>query len=143
MTAAKRWSDNWLVVSPTGAVRVDIPRGNKRATLARVGRLPKGTPIVLVAAAPGAARRCRAFAAATDVKLEREYLTFPSPGAPAYLVEDASAAVHFFSQKVLAVPPGIRMAASVEAALKVVRVLSRRGLLGMLAPGRVAIGRRA
>jgi len=141
----ERWRDNWHVVSPPGAVRVDLGRSGakRRATRQRVRDLATGTPVVLFAAAPGASGRCRRFASGAGVELEREYLVFPSLASPAYLVEDAPAPVGVFVQDVLVTPPRVAFALPIEAGLRVLRAFNPWRLLRLIAPGRVVVGRRA
>lgn len=144
MIGTERWRNNWRVVSPTGAVRVDLPRSvpKRRELKQRIGDLPTGTPVVLFAAAPGASGRCRHFASEACIEQEREYLAFPSAGAPAYLVEDAPAPVSAFVKTVLVAPPGIAFATLMGVGLSLVRAVSPWWLLRALAPGRVVVGRR-
>lgn len=144
MIGAERWRENWRVVSPRGAVRADLPRSpaKRRALTRQIRQLAPGTPVVLFASAPGAIGRCRRFTADAGLELEREYLAFPSAGAPAYLVEDAPAPVRLFVKAVLAAPPGIALAAPVDAGLGALRASPWR-LLRRISPGRVAVGRRA
>ena len=104
--------------------------------------LPSGTPIVLFASAPGAIRRCRAFAAASGIALEDSYLAFPSARAPAYLVEDHPAPLRLFVRTILAAPPRRGVASPLAAGLAVVRAFHPWRLLRSLAPGRVVVGRR-
>ena len=105
--------------------------------------MPIGTPVVLMASGPGAGRRSRRFAAGASISLEREYLAFPSAAAPAYLIEDSSAAVRIFVTQVLVAPPGTRLSAVIDAAIAVLRASSLWRLVRALAPGRVSVGRRA
>lgn len=144
MIGAARWQDNWRVVGPPGAIRIDLgrSRSSRRAALRTVMNLPRGAAVVLCAPAPGSARRCRAFAAHAGLELEREYLAFPSASAPAYLVEAAPPAVRVFAQTVLVAPPGVRFSGPAAAALALVRALDPWRLLRALAPGRVVLGRR-
>jgi len=140
----KRWRGNWLAVSPPGAVRFELPRSgrSRRALLTTVCDLPAGTPIVVSASAPGAAGRCRTFAAGAGIELERQYLAFPGATAPAYLVEDAPDSIRLFLQTILAVPPRSPWSAPIGACLGLLRRLNRWRLLRRIAPGRVAVGRR-
>lgn len=144
MTDDERWRGNWRVVSPAGAIRVDLARSfAKRRTLReRVRDLPEGTPVVLVASAPGAIRRCRTFATEADIELEREYLAFPSAVAPAYLVEDAPAPLGVFVRTVLAFPFRSAWSAPIEAVVTLLRALSPWRLMRAIAPGRIVVGRR-
>lgn len=142
---ADRWRDNWLAVSPDGAVRVELERSRAKRRVAQrtVRDLPAGTPVVLSAAAPGATRRCRAFASIAGVELEREYLALPSAAAPAYLVEDAPGPVVVLMGSVLAAPPGTPFARTVDAGLALVRALRPWRVIRLLAPGRVVVGWRS
>ena len=144
MVGTERWRDNWLVVSPTGALRVDLDRSSaKREGLKRrIRELPPGSPVVLVASAPGAIRRCRRFAAATNVNLESEYLAFPSASAPAYLVEDDPAPLRLFVKTILVAPPRSSFAKLLAAGLGLLRALRPLLLIRAIAPGRVVVGRR-
>jgi hypothetical protein len=141
---AERWKSNWLVVSPPEAVRVDLHRSRRRRrALAQEARdLAPGTPVVLVSSAPGAIRRCRAFAAAAGVTLENEYLAFPSAGAPAYLVEDDPAPLRLFVTTVLTAPPRRGFVSPLAAGLALVRRFHPWRLLRCVAPGRVVVGTR-
>jgi len=145
MTSNERWRNNWLVICPAGAVRVDLGRSaaTRRAPRRTIRDLPPGTPVVLCASAPGAIGRCRTFAAETGIELEREYLAFPSAGTPAYLVEDAPAPVRVFVKTVLVTPPRTALSTPIQACLGVLRLLSSWRLLRSIAPGRVVVGTRA
>ena len=141
---AEHWENNWLVVSPPGAVRVDLPRsrGRRRELTREVRELGTGTPVVLFASAPGAIRRCRGFAAASDLVLRDEYLAFPSAREPAYLVEDHPAPVRLFVKTILVTPPRRAFVNPLAVALASVRVFHPWRLIRSLAPGRVVVGRR-
>ncbi len=145
MIGAERWRDNWLAVSPDGAVRVHVDRSRaKRRVMQQTAReLPPGTPVVLSASAPGAIRRCRAFASGAGIELQREYLALPSASAPGYLVEDAPASIEVLVGSVLATPPGTPFSSAVDAGLGIVRALRPWRLIRAVAPGRVAVGRRS
>jgi hypothetical protein len=104
--------------------------------------LPPGAAVVLRASAPGATARCRRFAAQTGLRVEREYLAFPSAGAPAYLVEDAPASVDAFVEKVLVAPPRMPFSTALEVCLSILRAVGARLLMRAVAPGRVVVGRR-
>jgi hypothetical protein len=144
MIGSERWRSNWRIVSRPGSVRLDLGRSARRrqAAFRTVRDLPAGAGVVLCASAPGAAGRCRAFAAQSGLELEREYLAFPSAVAPAYLVEDAAAPVGVFVKAVLVTPPGIRFPLPIDAGLAFVRALSPWRLVRTLAPGRVVVARR-
>ena len=144
MIGSERWRNNWRVISPAGAVRVDLGRSaaKGRALRQRTRDLPAGTPMIMFASAPTAVRRCRAFASATGIEVEREYLAFPSARTPAYLVEDAPAPVGVFVKTVLVAPPGSALATPVSAGLSILRAFTPWRLIRAIAPGRVAVGRR-
>lgn len=144
MISNERWRNNWLAVSPAGAVRVNLARSaTKRHLQAPTVRgVPPGTPVVLCASAPGAIRRCRRFAADAGIQLEREYLAFPSAGSPAYLVEDAPSTIEVFVKTVLVTPPRTPFSTPIEACLGLLRALSPWRLIRRIAPGRVVVGRR-
>ena len=144
MRAEARWRSNWRAVGPDGAIRVHLPRSRTARRTSELGlrRLPAGTSVVLVAAAPGAVRRCAAVAAQAGIVPEREYLAFPSAEAPAYLVEDEPASVRVFVQTVLAVPPRTALALPMHLAFRVLRSFGTWRLTRMVAPGRVVVGRR-
>ena len=145
MRTEARWGGNWLVLSPPGAVRVDVGRSppKRRVRAQEIRALPPGTPVAMCASFPGAIGRCRAFASEAGVEPAREYLAFPSAAAPAYLVEDAPATIRFFLRTLLAVPPGTPLSAPIEALLHIVRAFGPWRLIRRLAPGRVVVGRRA
>jgi hypothetical protein len=144
MVTAQHWRSNWLVISPPGAVRVDVHRSaaGRRRALRSVRALPTGTPVVLLTPAPGAIRRCRAFAARAGIVAEREFLAFPSAAAPGCLVEDAGPAIVVFAQSILVAPPGAALAGAIEAVLGPLRAVRPWRLIRALAPGRVVVGRR-
>ncbi len=144
MISTHRWRDNWRSVADGGAVYVELPRSRARrgVSLTAVRELEAGTPVVLSASAPGAAGRCRAFASAAGISLERGYLAFPSASTPAYLVEDAPAPVLRFVTNVLVAPPRTRFALPLEIGLALLRSLKSWRLVRALAPGRVVVGRR-
>jgi len=140
----KRWRNNWRVVSPDGAVRVDLERSSAKCRGAEqtMRDLPAGTPVVLAATAPGAFRRCRRFASNVGIEPEREYLAFPSASAPAYLVEDAPAPVRVFVETVLVIPPGTAFSTPIGIGLSLLRAVAPWRLIRMIAPGRIVVGRR-
>lgn len=142
MTSSDQWQNNWRAVAAPGAVRIDLRDGAAADRHASGSRLESGDDVVIGASAPGAARRSRRFAAESGVHIDRVYLAFPSAAAPAYLVEDSAAAIAAFSRSVLVAPPRARFALPIEAALLVVRRLRLWWLVRMLAPGRLAVGRK-
>lgn len=142
--SAAGWRENWRAVCPDGGVRSELSwsRLRRRASLAAVAELASGTPVVVCASAPRAAARCRAFARAAGIDVEREYLAFPSAAAPAYLVENEPETVRLFATSVLTGPPRIRGAVWIDIGLHLLRSPKSWRLLRLLAPGRVAVGRR-
>jgi hypothetical protein len=144
LIGANQWRTNLRVASPPGAVEVPVPRspGRSRRVARLVRELPVGTPIVVLASAPGAVRRSRAFAARAGVQRERAYLAFPSAAAPGVLVEDAPATVRAFVDAFLVAPPRPVLAKAIDAGLGLLRAVSPCWLVRALAPGRVVIGRR-
>jgi hypothetical protein len=142
--SADRWRDNWRVLASPDAAHVELSRSprRRRAQAASVRDLPSGSPVALSASAPRAASRCRAFAADAGLRLERQYLAFPTAAAPAYLVEDAHASTRLFATAVLVAPPRTRLSVLVDTALTVLRAAHAWRLIRVLAPGRMAVGRR-
>jgi hypothetical protein len=96
----------------------------------------------LRAQAPGARRRCRAFAADAAIVVDREYLAFPAAAAPAYLVEDAPAPARLFVDAVLVAPPRTTLRLPIDVGLALLRALGGARLVRMFAPGRIVVGRR-
>jgi hypothetical protein len=145
MISNERWRDNWLIVSRSGAVRVDVRRSpaKRRALKRTVRALAAGTPVVLCGSAPGAIGRCKSFASEAGIDVEREFLAFPSARSPAYLVEDAPAPVGVFVKTVLVTPPRTPLATPIELCLGVVRTLNPWRLIRTVAPGCVVVGTRA
>lgn len=142
---AERWRENWRAVAPPGAVRVELvrSRAGRRAVARATAALVPGTPVVVSSAGPRAGARCRRFASAAGVEVDREYLALPSAARPGYLVEDAPGPVDVLLRSVLVTPPGTRFPVAVDLGLAIVRALAPRRLIRALAPGRVAVGRRA
>jgi len=142
--AAPRWRENWRIIAPPGAARIDVERSaaTRRALLDEVANLPAGTPVVILARAPGAIGRCRQFASAAGVTVEREYLTFPSAAAPCHLIEDARASISVYVDTVLVAPPGKLYSRPVELCLSVLRAVPSWRLVRRIAPGRAVVGRR-
>jgi len=142
--AAQRWRENWRIIAPAGAVRIDMKRTRaaRRALLDEVTGLPSGTPVVILARAPGAIFRCRHFAGAARVAVEREYLTFPSVAAPGHLIEDAQASITSYVGTVLVAPPGKLYSRPLELCFSVLRAVPSWRLVRRIAPGRAAVGRR-
>ena len=144
MRGERRWRSNWRIVGPAGATQIQLPasRSARRASERRLGELPVGTSVVLVATAPRAGSRCRAVAAGARIAVERTYLAFPSAEAPAYLVEDEPASVRVFLKTILVVPPRTKLSLPMLAAVRILRSLGTQSTMRTLAPGRVVVGRR-
>ena len=138
-----RWARNLRVVSPEGAVRVDLKRWavRHRALRRAVRDLPATTPVALLAGAPYARARARAFATKAGIEVEREYLAFPSAASPAYLVEDGPASIQIFLDRILVPPPRSVWSTPIDIGLKILRALPWR-MVRTTAPGRVVVGRR-
>jgi hypothetical protein len=143
--AAQRWRENWRIIAPPGAVRVGLERSapSRRRLLSDVAGLPPGTPVVMLAQAPRARGRCRQFAHAAGITLEREYLAFPSAAEPGHLVEDDHAAICMYVDTVLVAPPGAWYSRPMEMFFWVLRAVPSWRLVRWLAPGRAVVGRRA
>lgn len=145
MAGAQRWKENWTVLGPPDAIRVDLPRSRaaRRAMVGRVRALPVGAAVVLCDGVLASRWRCRRFAVRAGVRLERQYLALPSARSPAFLVEDARRPLSYFCAAVLSVPPGVALlAAPVGLLARAAAWLARAGVAGAVAPGRVAVGRR-
>jgi hypothetical protein len=145
MRTHRRWDENWRAVAPEDSVRIDVPRSRegRRRARRRIEEVAPGTPIVLVGQSVGARRRCRRLARLTGVQLTREYVPVPSARSAAYLVEDAPGPWRYVWSAVVTIPPGSPIrAVATEALIRASRHLARWNVLGAVAPGRVAIGRR-
>jgi hypothetical protein len=142
---ADRWRNNWRAISPPGAAVIELTRSPaKRAdAIVRIRGLSSGAPVVLIASAPWAVRRCKRVAHETQVELEREYLAFPTATAPAYLVEDVRATIRLFAETILVAPPRAAASIGVQSAVHLLRALNPWRLIRLLAPGRVAVGRKS
>lgn len=145
MDRPERWRDNWRAVSPPAATFVELGRSRaaRAAARAQVAALAPGSPVVLAASAPGARRRCRAFARTATIRLTHDYLAFPSAAMPAYLVEGEAGPMRTFTASALVAPPRARMAPVLQAGVLVLRALSRMRLVSALAPGRIMVGWRS
>jgi hypothetical protein len=138
----ERWQDNWRVLTPAGAVRVELRGARARGEADRIRELVPGTPVVLSASGPGAARRCRAFATRAGVELEREFLAVPTAKAPGCLVEAAPGPVGTFIDAVLVAPQDSRLGPVADAGLALVRRLGSWRLVRAIVPGRILVGAR-
>jgi hypothetical protein len=139
------WSHSWRVVSPSGALRVDLPAPTReRRRLARAVRaVSPGTSVVLCAQGIDSRRRCRSFAREAGVVPEREYVALPSVRFPALLVENDAGPIRYAVACLVTSPPGTSPAAGMGVALlRWVGVRAPR-LVGAAAPGRMVVGRRS
>jgi hypothetical protein len=143
MTSGDRWTENWRTVAPPGAVHIELGRTREPSWGSLRHDIAPGTHVVVSASAPRAARRCRRFAAASGIALEREFLAYPSARAPAYLVEDARVTVAQFAERCLVAPPRVPFATVVDRGVALVRLVRAWWLVRLLAPGRVVVGKRS
>jgi hypothetical protein len=141
---AARWQQNRQVVAPPGAFIVDVARrrGGRQALIRDVRALAAGSPVVLSSPAPFARRRCRRFASAAGIDVHREYVALPTPGAPAYLVEDAPVATSHFVRSILVPPPGTIGTAPFRLCLAVVARLANPGRVASVVAPRLVVGAR-
>lgn len=142
--AVERWRRNRRVVAPADALVAEVAplRRNHDALIHQVGALAAGSPVVVCSPAPFARRRCRRFASAAGIDIDREYLALPTAGAPAYLVEDAPAAIAYFVRSIIVPPPGRIWTTPLRLCVSVVARLPNPGLLlRSIAPSMV-VGRR-
>jgi hypothetical protein len=138
-----RWRDNRSLVGTADAVEVDVPRARagQAAARRRIASLEPGAGVVVCASGPFPGRRVRRLAEATALALDRQYLAFPSAAAPAYLVEDAPAAIDYFLRHTLVAPPGVRFGPALELVVAALRRFAPVRLVRLAVPGRVAVGR--
>ena len=143
MRPVERWRQNRHVIASRDAFVAEVPSLRSSEALRReVGALPAGSPVVLFSPPPFARRRCRRFASAAAIDIDREYLALPTPGAPAYLVEDAPVATAYFVRSILVPPPGTAWTAALRLCLSVVSNLPRPGsIVGAVSP-RLVVGTR-
>jgi hypothetical protein len=133
----------WQLLAP-GAVVHDVPAtALARQRLARYLRtLPGGTTVVLRSARLRSRRHCRRLARDAGIELVHEYVAVPSLEPPTCFVEDAPAVFRYFVSHVLALPDG---GPAASAALETVKLIPGSfvplGLVGSLAPKRLALGR--
>jgi hypothetical protein len=98
--------------------------------------------VILCSPPPFARGRCRRFASAAGVEIQREYLALPAARAPAYLVEDAPVATAYFLRSILVPPPRTIWAAPFRLCLSAVSKLANAGpIVRVLAP-RLVVGTR-
>ncbi len=133
----------WQVLTPPGAVRVDVPSGWRagRALQRTIQAWPPGTVVALCGR--GTLGRWRRFATGAGLHVEREYLVFPSLRTPHYLVDHGPRAMTYFWSALLTVPPGSAVkSVLVSALILVTRVLAPWPLVRALTPVRLAVARR-
>lgn len=139
----ERWRQNPLVLAPADAFVAEVaPLRTTAALLGEVASLASGSPVILCSPPPFARRRCRRFASAAGVDIQREYLAVPTAAAPAYLVEDAPVAIAYFLRSILVPPPRTIWAAPFRLCLSAVSKLANPGsIVRVLAP-RLVVGTR-
>jgi hypothetical protein len=139
----ERWKQNRLVVAPHDAFVAEVaPLRRSDALRREVGALPAGSPVVLCSAPPFARRRCRRFASAAGIDIDREYLALPTPAAPAYLVEDAPVATAYFVRSILVAPPGTIWTAALRLCLSGLSKLPNPGSIVRVVAPRLVVGTR-
>lgn len=135
------WTDRWRLLTPPDAVVIDIGvgrRGQRMAVTAVAGLRP-GRNVVL----RGSHRAVRRVARDAQVGITRELIPLPTRALPAYLVEDDRGTLRRLCTDLLSVPPGVaRMAAPVDALLRLAAVLGPLPPVRRLLRWRIAIGRR-
>jgi hypothetical protein len=133
----------WQLLAP-GALCRDVPASApaRRRLARRLRTLPGGTTVILRCTAVGSRRLCRRLARDAGIELLREYVAVPAIGPPTCYVEDSPSPLRYFVTHVLALPGG---GSAISAALEAVKALSGSflplGLVGSLAPNRLALGR--
>lgn len=142
--SSERWAGNWRMVSPAESTRVMVGRGRRgrQAAVEETRALAAGTPVVLVAGAPGAGRRAGRVAARAGIRVEREYLALPSAERPAYLIEDARSSFRVFVDAVLGSPGQGVIGRIQDVAVALIRRTRPRRVVAMLGAGRVVVGKR-
>lgn len=143
MDSVERWRQNRLVIAPADAFMAEVaPLRSTAAVLGEVASLAAGSPVIVCSPPPFARRRCRRFAAAAGIEVQREYVALPTAGAPAYLVEDAPVATAYFLRSILVPPPRTIWAAPFRLCLSAVSKLADPGpIVRALAP-RLVVGTR-
>ncbi len=142
--AVERWRRNRRVIAPADALVAEVAPFRRRngALIRRVGALAAGSPVVVCSPPPFARYRCRRFASAAGIDIDREYLALPRPGAPAYLVEDAPAATAYFVRSILVPPPGRIWTAPLRLCVSVASWLPNPGLVLRSVAPRTVVGTR-
>jgi hypothetical protein len=142
--AVERWRGNRQMVAPADALVAEVAPLRRRngALIRRVGALAAGSPVVVCSPPPFARSRCRRFAAAAGIEIDREYLALPTAGAPAYLVEDGPAATAYFVRSILVPPPGRIWTAPLRLCVSAVSRLPNPGLIVRVVAPRMVVGTR-
>ena len=134
----------WQLLVRPEAVMIKVPAlpgPSRHRALGRLRELPKGAAVVLVDGAPLSNGRCRRFARAAGVEIERQYLVLPSLRSAVYLVEDAAESIRYLRDATLAAPPATPfISAAASCALWMARRLMPDGLMGAFMLGRVVTG---
>lgn len=140
----ERWRQNRYAIAPADAFVAEVAplRRASGALLGEVEALAAGSQVIVCSPAPFARRRCRRFAAAAGIDIQREYLALPTPGAPAYLVEDCPAATAYFLRSIVAPPPGRFWTAPVRMCLAAVSRFPNPGLVVRSVAPRMVVGTR-
>jgi hypothetical protein len=140
----ERWRQNRYVIAPADAFVAEVApfRRGSGALLDEVGALAAGSQVIVCSPAPFARRRCRRFASAAGIDIQREYLALPTPGAPAYLVEDCPAATTYFLRSIVVPPPGRLWTGPVRMCLSAVSRLPNPGLVARSVAPSMVVGTR-
>jgi hypothetical protein len=134
-------TDRWRLLTPPDAVVVDIGGGRRgqRMAVATVTGLSPGCNVVLC----GSHDAVRRVAHDARVGITRELIPLPTRALPAYLVEDDRGSVRRLFTDLLSVPPGIvRLAAPVDALLRLAALVGPLPPVRRLLRWRIAIGQR-
>lgn len=136
----------WQVLAPADTKFIALPvldSRRRKAIEMCLRSLPSATPVALLHAGPFARRKLRRFAASAAVRVEREYVAFPSLERALFLVEDAPDPVRYFRTKLLTAPPSTGMRSAIYAVvIAVARAAMPWRAMGWITPGRVLLGRR-
>jgi hypothetical protein len=140
----ERWRQNRRMVAPADAFVAELAplRRGSDALIREIAALAAGRPVILCSPPPFALRRCRRFASAAEIEIHREYLALPTPGAPAYLVEDAPAATAYFVRSILVPPPGTIWTVPLRLCLSAVSKLANPGSIMRVVAPRLVVGTR-
>jgi hypothetical protein len=144
MRTVERWQQNRRVIAPADAFVAEVAplRWRRRALIREVGALAAGSPVILCSLPPFARRRCRRFASAAGIDIHREYFALPTPGAPAYLVEDAPVATAYFVRSILVPPPRTIWTVPFRLCVSVVSRLANPGRIVRAVAPRLVVGTR-